>query len=32
VNSLPIPPKDSSKDVSGTSGVKESFLTIASPY
>jgi cytoskeletal protein RodZ len=26
VNSLPIPPKDSAKDVSGTSGVKETFL------
>lgn len=27
VSSLPIPPKDSAKDVSGTSGVKETFLT-----
>ena len=26
VSSLPIPPKDSAKDVSGTSGVKETFL------
>ena len=30
-SSLPIPPKDSAKDVSGTSNVKESFLNFA-PY
>jgi hypothetical protein len=31
VSSLPIPPKDSAKDVSGISSVKESFLSFA-PY
>ena len=29
VSSLPIPPKDSAKDVSGTSGVKETFLSFS---
>ena len=29
VSSLPIPPKDSAKDVSGTSNVKESFLNFS---
>ena len=29
VSSLPIPPKDSAKDVSGTSGVKETFLNFS---
>jgi cytoskeletal protein RodZ len=30
VNSLPVPPKDSANDVSGTSSVKESFLKFSS--
>jgi hypothetical protein len=29
VSSLPIPPKDSAKDVSGTSNIKESFLNFS---